>query len=149
MNRISLAWELTRGRTRWLRPLYAIHNLRLKGGIRWAYVLARKLDGARRAKLGRWQETNGTINCETAQIAFSGACPVQGDGMVDGYPCYYRSRGEGWEFCVAATQDGDPLDDDAFVYHENPYIFPDGGWVHADVSRDCIRRGIEAYRNAT
>lgn len=38
-----------------------------------------------------------------------GACPLQGDGVVDGLPWYFRARGGSWEFAVAATPDGDPV----------------------------------------
>lgn len=38
-----------------------------------------------------------------------GACPLQGDGVVDGLPWYFRARGEHWSFSVAATPDGDPV----------------------------------------
>lgn len=38
-----------------------------------------------------------------------GACPLQGDGVVDGLPWYFRARGEAWSFSVAATPDGDAV----------------------------------------
>jgi hypothetical protein len=33
----------------------------------------------------------------------SGYCPVQAEGFVDGYPFYFRSRGEHMRFNVAAS----------------------------------------------
>lgn len=65
---------------------------------------------------------------------------------VDGLPCYYRSRGEGWQFHVASWPDGDALAEDAWVYSERPYFFPQGGWVSPEVSRECIRRAVSLYR---
>lgn len=44
------------------------------------------------------------------QVFWGGNCPVQAEGRVDGLPCYFRARGESWQFCVAATPTGDPLD---------------------------------------
>lgn len=38
-----------------------------------------------------------------------GFCPTQGDGTVDGFPWYYRSRGGAFSFSVAAKADGDPV----------------------------------------
>ena len=154
MNRLQLAWELSRGRTAWIRPLYAFHNLHYSRDwlyrmiFRRAYRLARKLDGAKSVQLADLNGTCGSYSTGNVEIEFSGACPVQGEGDMAGYPCYYRSRGEGWQFYVAAKPDGDPLDDDAFCYHENCYAFPDGGWVSAEVSAACIDRGIKAWMEA-
>lgn len=39
-----------------------------------------------------------------------GACPVQGDGFVDGLPWYFRARHEEWRFAVASTPEGDAVD---------------------------------------
>jgi hypothetical protein len=39
-----------------------------------------------------------------------GFCPVQCEGTIDGLPFYFRARGSAWQFCVAATPAGDPLD---------------------------------------
>ena len=50
-----------------------------------------------------------------------GACPVQGDGMVDGLPWYFRARGVSWSFSVAATPEGDPVD----ALFDNA---PEGSW---------------------
>lgn len=39
-----------------------------------------------------------------------GFLPTAGAGTVDGYPWAYRAIYGGWEFAVAATPDGDPVD---------------------------------------
>lgn len=39
-----------------------------------------------------------------------GACPLQGDGVVDELPWYFRARGASWGFGVAATSGGDPVE---------------------------------------
>lgn len=45
-----------------------------------------------------------------------GFCPVEGEGMVDGYEFYFRARGQRWTLYVAAVagETGDPLDASAW-----------------------------------
>jgi hypothetical protein len=38
-----------------------------------------------------------------------GACPVQGYGVVDGYPWYFRARGSCWSLDVAVDPLADPV----------------------------------------
>jgi len=61
------------------------------------------------------------------------------------FACYYRSRGEGWQFHVARSDDV-LLESDVFVYEERRYFFPDGGWVSSDVSELCIRAAVARFR---
>lgn len=107
------------------------------------YVLYRLLQGARFVRTG---DTMGSISEPGLEIEFGGACPIQGDGIIDGYPCYYRSRGEGWEFCVALEPDGYPLLFEAWDHYERPYIWPQGGWVTPEVSERCIRKAAALWR---
>ena len=67
-----------------------------------------------------------------------GLCPVQAEGKINGLPFYFRSRGGSWSLSIAATPDGDPLDYDTCLYHQEPY---DG------VNRDDFRFGA-GYANA-
>lgn len=131
----SLAWQ-----HRWARPLGWLAR-------RW-YRLERGLQGARDVETADLGETNGSLHEGGLEIEFGGACPVQGFGRVDGLPCYYRSRGEGWQFHVASWPNGDPLNEDAWEYFERPYFFPQGGWVSPRVSVECIRRAVSLYRAA-
>jgi hypothetical protein len=106
------------------------------------------LRGARRVALADLGETSGTYESPGVFVEFGGACPVQGDGEIDGHKCYYRSRGNGWQFEI---YDGDFFGDteprvDVWDYWERPYIFPDGGWVHPDVSCSCIARAVDKWR---
>lgn len=108
------------------------------------YTVRRFFGGARRVKIAGYDGTSGHVEAPLIGLSmhFSGACPIQGDGEVMGFPCYYRSRGEGWSFEVyakGADMDGE-LPEPIFVYYESPYFFPDGGWVAAEVSDACIRR---------
>lgn len=50
-----------------------------------------------------------------------GLCPVQAEGKINGLPFYFRSRGGSWSLSIAATPDGDPLEDDDTYFHREPY----------------------------
>ena len=85
------------------------------------------------------------------RITVDGACPVQGEGFVDGLPMYYRSRHCEWSFCIAAAPDGDPVGvglgygpDVAGWRFEGD----DGGegWTTADESRPIVEACIAAWR---
>lgn len=110
------------------------------------YVYDHVVHGRRPVKTGTLDETAGGLFEEGIDVVFSGACPVQGEGTVDGREVYYRSRGIGWEFSVAPEGSDDALGPGCWEYAEAPYHWPDGGWVHADVSRACIRRAVAQWR---
>lgn len=134
--------------------IWALWHLRVEYArnplLRWVgqriYTARRYLQGARRVELAGFGETGGVYLDEGVEIHFGGACPVQGEGTVDGRECYYRSRGEGWQFHVAAPGSEDVFGDDAWSHSERCYVWPDGGWVSADVSRACIAQGVAAFR---
>ena len=79
-----------------------------------------------------------------------GACPVQGEGTVDGLPWYFRARSGEWTFSIAARPDGDPVevrsgggpgwrwsgDDD------------DEGWMPSKVAARIIRQCVAEFRDA-
>jgi len=77
---------------------------------------------------------------ECARIEFSGACPVQGVGTVDGRQVYYRARGSGWSLSVELS------DEEEWTYTEAPYAWPDGGWLHRDESMANIKKAVAAFR---
>ena len=118
--------------------------------VRWLgrllYKTRRFFQGARSVKRVAYEGTAGSIYDEELEldVCFSGACPVQGDGTIGGHACYYRSRGEGWQFHVAGPS-GDVFADDSWKYSERPYFFPDGGWVAVETSRACILRAARRY----
>jgi len=93
-------------------------------------------------------DTDGTATGEGYEVPFGGACPVQGDGIVDGFPCYYRSRGAGWSFTVYPPgTDDDDLETPAVWEHaEICYLWPDGGWVSTARSVACIERAVAKFR---
>jgi hypothetical protein len=122
----------------WARPIHLLGD-----AIYWA---RRRLQGARPIELGKLGETHGFIEEPALSIAWGGVCPVQGDGVIDGRPCYYRSRGEGWQLYIAADGSDEPLADDAWIYSESRYFTPDGGYVASGVSERCIRKAALLFR---
>jgi len=110
-------------------------------------------DPKREPQTASLDTTIGSIGDDGIEIDFGGACPVQGMGEVDGHTCYYRSRGRGWQFMVWAKgvtehqinkHGAEPI----FEYDEDPYAFPDGGWLHRDESIANIRRAVTKFREA-
>ncbi len=90
--------------------------------------------------------THGSIDDDGIRIEFGGFCPVQGYGTVDGHPCYYRARGEGWRFELyeigAEILKNPPM----WQYAARPYMFPDGGWLNAEESISNIRLAVAVFR---
>jgi hypothetical protein len=126
--------------------------LSFRRGIKWPariihalYRARRWIQGARRVDCN--EPSVGQVIDDGVEIEFGGACPVQGFGIVDGLHCYYRSRGEGWQFHIAATYD-DLIGNDIWSYEERKYAFPDGGWVSAHVSEACIRKAVKLWRES-
>lgn len=111
-------------------------------------LVGRLTRGARSVKMGNLDATKGCLHEGGIDVEFGGACPVQGDGEVDGRVVYYRSRGIGWTFSVAPDGSEDALGANCWEYAEDKYHWPQGGWVHADVSRECIRRAVSEWRGA-
>jgi hypothetical protein len=103
----------------------------------------RRLEGARRVEQG---PTTGCVYDDGLEIEFGGMCPVQGEGIVDGRTCYYRSRGDGWQFHVATADGTDALEHEEWEYAEYKYIWPAGGYVAASVSEACIRKAVALWR---
>jgi hypothetical protein len=121
--------------------------------VRWfgnaLYTVRRWCQGARDVETG---ETAGSFCAPDCEIDFGGMVPVQGEGWVldargNRRDCYYRSRGEGWQFHVAAL-DGEVFGDGEWVYERYPYMWPEGGYVSARVSCDCIGEALDEWRQA-
>lgn len=80
-----------------------------------------------------------------------GNCPVQGDGVVDGRPWYFRARGEGVEFSVAYEPDGDAVNagmgwEPGFSIWVAIGPWPDAGWISDAEAEEFIARGVALYR---
>lgn len=103
----------------------------------------------------RLDGTIGEVRDDGIDIGFSGACPAQGYGTVDGRICYYRARHGGWSLEVWAP--GVTWDVDAWgVQHlpaERPTFEhggedPDDGWTRAELSAQFIREAVAEWRKA-
>lgn len=159
---LGLAWHICvefplqrfRAGARWAAPVRWLGRVLYRGRRR--IQGARSVDTADRSN----GEVRGCVGEIEVEIGFGGHCPVQGEGRIclglrsegcrtfeDWREVYYRSRGEGWEFCVAGPS-GDVFDDDAWCYSENRYFWPDGGWVSARVSEACIRKAVALYASS-
>lgn len=84
--------------------------------------------------------TDGAYSGDGVHVGFSGACPVQGDGELDGMDVYYRARGNGWSLDVTLS------DTEVWTYGEGKYAWPDGGWIHRDESAANIEKAVAAFR---
>lgn len=111
------------------------------------YTAWRLLCGARRpSKSGK---TDGAFDAPGVSISFGGACPVQGDGEIDDYGVYYRSRGETWSLDVYDRDvDGDlpGPEHEVWSFSRREYIGYDGGWINADESRRNIGIAVRKFR---
>lgn len=100
-------------------------------------------------KLGGMQEeergygTDGTYEAEGVSIRFGGACPVQGEGEVDGFGIYYRSRGNGWTLEIKNGGD------EPWMYGEWEMVWPDAGWLHRDETVKNIEKAVAKFREGT
>lgn len=94
-------------------------------------------------------ETGCEFEQDGVSTYYGGACPVQGQGLIDGHPFYYRARGRGWDLDVFEQHevlDEDLWPDPIFSYRERPYAHPDGGWLQASESKLNILKAAEAFR---
>lgn len=113
------------------------------------YVLVRRCQGARRPPIDGYEATAGLLDAEGIFMRWGGACPVQGEGVIDGHPVYYRSRGEWWsaDFFAPGTDISDELDGEVvFAAEHHDYISYDGGWITADESRRNLVQATKEFR---
>lgn len=97
--------------------------------------------------------TRGLAEGDGYSLDVGGACPVQGWGEVDRHPCYFRARGECWQFEVYAMG-VDPRDDaaDPIWQHEADDEVSDPGgqfcasWMTIGASRECIAAAVALWR---
>ena len=83
-----------------------------------------------------------------------GSCPVQASGTIDGKEFYFRSRGQGWSFAVAANAGIDPVDINATseqgFYLEESYGegLYDAGFMPVEEAKEIINRCVEKFKNS-
>lgn len=103
-------------------------------------------------RCGSYDETAGEVHEDGLSIRFGGACPVQGEGTLDGCYCYYRARGRRWSFSVwpqgvDIEDDGLPDCKEEWYYGQDNFCaFPDAGWLHRDESIANLREALAAWR---
>ena len=87
---------------------------------------------------GDIRERDVAVSGQTTDLdgSVGGACPVQGEGLVNGLPWYFRARGGVWRFSVARTPDGDPISAPGQDWEgEDPW----GGWMPAKQAARIVR----------
>ena len=82
---------------------------------------------------------------------FGGHCPIQGEGHVDGFPWYYRSRHESMGLVVGEPGSDvvDEKDPSAIFYLELPFYNRgrDGaGWMDSEEVVGFVVRALSAFR---
>jgi hypothetical protein len=81
-----------------------------------------------------------------------GACPVQGEGFVDGLPVYFRARGARWSFRVSEFPNADPVmvgcKATGWLAQGAYGEFPDAGWMRESHSRAIVEACIRGFRKA-
>jgi hypothetical protein len=83
--------------------------------------------------------------------SIGGSCPVQASGTIDGKEFYFRSRGQGWSFAVAANVGIDPVDINATseqgYYLEESYgeSLYDAGYMPEQEAKEIITRCVEKW----
>jgi len=83
---------------------------------------------------------DGVYQAKGVYINFNGACPVQGEGEVDGFGCYYRSRHNGWTLEIKIGGD------EPWEYGEWKYVWPEAGWLHRDETMKHIEKAVAKFR---
>lgn len=88
-------------------------------------------------------------------MSTGGACPVQGEGLIDGRAAYFRARGQSWSLRVAFDADADPVrvgggpDGVRGWYADGLYGGRfDASWMPAAHSRAIVEACVVAIRGA-
>lgn len=84
--------------------------------------------------------------------SIGGNCPVQGEGKVDGFSWYFRSRWSTWSFSVSLLLNGDPVSvafvdgDPGFSIEREFCESPDAGWIEEAQAWVFIETAIGEFR---
>lgn len=108
-------------------------------------VLERVEVPRKKPKLGGFADTEGSYHellddGREVEIPFGGACPVQGEGEVEGLPAYYRSRGAHWSLTITLSEE------EEWTYGRVCGAWPDAGWLHREESLRNIAEAVRAFR---
>ncbi len=93
------------------------------------------------------------ISGENWQGYIDGQCPVQGCGVVDGYPWYFRARGEAWSMEISDDQEVDceclPLvgfGTGGWIIEEYWGNEFEAGYMESDIALELIKKVIGLFR---
>jgi len=78
----------------------------------------------------------------------AGLQPVQADGWIDGYPFYFKGRGDFWEMSIAKIK-SDDLDaalDLSLPRWEHIQEYPNAGHAKFIIVLECIEQCAQAFR---
>jgi hypothetical protein len=77
-----------------------------------------------------------------------GACPVEGEGVVDGHAWYFRARGESWAFEVYEQPHvhGEEAAKAIFDTGGEHKPWPEAGWMTNSVAWAHVEASIAAFR---
>jgi hypothetical protein len=79
---------------------------------------------------------------------FTGAHPIEGTGVFQGRPWYFRARHEVWQLCIASRPEGDPLDvysgKEPGFYWEEPYVEGETSDLEYENASSLVEIGILA-----
>ena len=75
-----------------------------------------------------------------------GNCPVQAEGLIDGFGFYFRARGQQWSMEIYDGTEGG-------WYYTEPYgeVQYEAGWMEMEEAREFIQQAAERFhreRNA-
>lgn len=98
---------------------------------------------------------DGVAKAEGYEVAFGGACPVQGYGYIDGHFCYFRARHDEWRVEVFARDSSVDQSNhvekwcDEGVRPIYTYESEDDntGWQKAAASIQQIAEAVDAFRS--
>jgi hypothetical protein len=82
-----------------------------------------------------------------------GQTPVQGRGRVDGYPWYFRARGESWSMEIAEDQTIDCAYLPSVGYCSGWFvgerwgIWPEAGYMDEDIAWSLVEEVFTKFRN--
>lgn len=85
-------------------------------------------------------------------IAMGGLCPFQAEGLIDGHPFYFRSRGDAWSFTVLKEKTAwlDYVawaERDSFYYEEDYGVWPDAGYITKAEAISFMNKGAKLFLN--